>query len=277
MFGYVTINQEEIKIKDYRVYRAYYCGLCKRLDKGYGVRGRVLLTYDMTFLGLLLSSLYESQGEMQLHRCALHPTKKQPIANNVMLDYAADMNILLAYHNLMDDWFDDHNAAKLSMARMIHRKYKEASARYPRQKRAVYTYMKKMRECERSGEENLDVAAGLTGSVLRQLFIFKNDEWKEALGDMGFYLGKFIYLMDAYEDVIKDSKRGSYNPLRPIMQDSDFAQTCKNMMTLMMAECCRSFERLPIIENVDILRNILYSGVWVKYEKVTMERAGNKE
>ena len=137
MFGYVTINQDEIKIKDYKTYRAYYCGLCKRLGKQYGVRGKVLLTFDMTFLGLLLSSLYESQDELKLQRCVLHPSKKELIAENEMLDYAADMNVLLAYHNLMDDWFDDHNAAKLMLARMIHKKYKETAVRYPRQRRAM--------------------------------------------------------------------------------------------------------------------------------------------
>ena len=276
MFGYVTINQDEIKIKDYKTYRAYYCGLCKRLGKQYGVRGKVLLTFDMTFLGLLLSSLYESQDELKLQRCVLHPSKKELIAENEMLDYAADMNVLLAYHNLMDDWFDDHNAAKLTLARMIHKKYKETAVRYPRQRRAIQRYMKRMHECEVRKEKNLDVAAGLTGTVLKELFIYKKDEWKEPLGQMGFYLGKFIYLMDAYEDVEKDKKAGNYNPLIPMMKDSDFTEKCKDMMMLMMAECSRAFETLPILENVDILRNILYSGVWVKYEKVTKERAGNK-
>ena len=100
----------------------------------------------------------------------------------------------------------------------------------------------------------------------------REDEWSENLRAFGFFLGKFIYLCDAYEDVEKDIKKGSFNPLKRRFESPDFEEECKTILTMMMSECCREFERLPILENVEILRNILYSGVWCRYEAVHEKR-----
>lgn len=89
---------------------------------------------------------------------------------------------------------------------------------------------------------------------------------------MGNYLGKYIYLLDAYEDIGEDIKKGLYNPFYKKYEDPDFDEEVKAILTIMMAGCCKAFERLPVIENAGILRNILYSGVWYRYEKVRKER-----
>ncbi len=98
------------------------------------------------------------------------------------------------------------------------------------------------------------------------------DEWQESLRTMGFFLGKFIYLMDAYEDVEEDMEKGRYNPLIRKFSDPDFEEEMKTTLTMMMAGCCKEFEKLPILENAEILRNILYSGVWYRYEMVSQKR-----
>ena len=90
---------------------------------------------------------------------------------------------------------------------------------------------------------------------------------------MGFYLGKFIYLLDAYEDVYEDRKKGRYNPFTIKCDDPDFEEEVRTILTMMMAECSREFEKLPILDNVEILRNIIYSGVWYRYEAVNQKRA----
>ena len=100
----------------------------------------------------------------------------------------------------------------------------------------------------------------------------RNDEWQDNLRTMGIYLGKFIYLLDAYEDVEEDIKEGRYNPLKKRFDDPDFEEEMKTILTMIMAGCCKEFEKLPIIENVEILRNILYSGVWYRYEVVRQRR-----
>ena len=105
-----------------------------------------------------------------------------------------------------------------------------------------------------------------------EIMACREDEWLESLRTMGFFLGKFIYLMDAYEDVEEDMEKGRYNPLIRKFSDPDFEEEMKTILTMMMAGCCKEFEKLPILENAEILRNILYSGVWYRYEMVSQKR-----
>ena len=94
---------------------------------------------------------------------------------------------------------------------------------------------------------------------------------------MGFYFGKFIYLLDAYDDVEEDVKKGNYNPFSKDYIIKGFDDRVKNMLMMMMAETCREFEKLPIIKYTDILRNILYSGVWCRFENVSGKRKKEQE
>ena len=111
MFGYVTANEPELKMKEYYKYKAYYCGLCRTLKQKYGFLGQLTLTYDMTFLVMLLTSLYECETKREAHRCKVHPVKKQQMLMNEFSEYAADMNIILVYHHLVDDWKDEGSRA----------------------------------------------------------------------------------------------------------------------------------------------------------------------
>ena len=90
--------------------------------------------------------------------------------------------------------------------------------------------------------------------------------------ELGFYLGKFIYFIDAYEDIEDDLEKENYNPLKQIYQTAQFDERCKNILELMISEATMAFERMPIIENAAIIRNILYSGVWTKYELIKKKR-----
>ena len=107
-----------------------------------------------------------------------------------------------------------------------------------------------------------------------ELFLFRKDVWSKNLWKMGFYLGKFIYILDAYDDLEKDIKKNSYNPFKGICQNPGFDDRIKQMLTMMMAECSKEFETLPILENAEILRNILYAGVWNRFSTIYKERTG---
>lgn len=273
MFGYITINKPELKVKEYDYYQSCYCGLCYRLKQEHGIIAPALLTYDMTFLSMLLTSLYETGYHGTNGHCLLNPFKKRVRRENDMTGYAADMTILLSYHNLMDDWHDDKNIGKLALAQAIRREYKKVRDKYPRQERAVSEYMIKLTACEQAGDDRLDLAAGYTGEMLREIFCYRLDEWREPLGQIGFYLGKFIYLMDAYDDVEEDIRDGNYNPLISIYQDDDFEKRAAEILNMMAMEAARAFERLPILANAEILRNIIYSGIWVPFTKTQQKRA----
>ncbi|MBO5523272.1 MAG: hypothetical protein J5986_06300, partial [Roseburia sp.] len=192
MFGYININQKELSEESREAYQSYYCGLCRRLKTNCGAKGQMLLNYDMTFLIVLLTGLYELENQSSDILCALHPTKKRRVWLNEATDYAAAMNLILAYHNLIDDWKDDRAYSKKAFAKMLDKDYHKVMEQYPRQVKAVEEYMKKTEELEKRQEKNLDLAAGLSGEMLAEIFCWKEDEWAEELRTMGFYMGKFI-------------------------------------------------------------------------------------
>lgn len=275
MFGYININQNELSKEDQHAYQSYYCGLCRKLKSNCGARGQMLLAYDMTFVVVLLTGLYELEHEESTFTCAIHPTKKQSAWINEATAYAADMNVALSYHNLLDDWRDDKNFTKKKLADMLKSDYDRIADRYPRQIKAAEDYMSALAGIEEENEQNIDVAAGATGEFLAEIFNWKEDEWSEELSCLGFYMGKFIYLMDAYEDLEKDKKHHRYNPFIRLQQEKGaeaFETLCRLMLTSMVAECAKSFERLPILMHAPILRNILYSGIWSRYELLQLKK-----
>ena len=213
MFGYVTANEPELKVKDLKKYRAYYCGLCRTLKEDYGFMGQMTLTYDMTFAVILLSSLYETIAKHEEHRCKVHPVKRQHMLRNEITSYAAAMNVLLAYYHMEDDWTDDRKVSSLMTKSLIQGKAKKIIEKYPRQSEIIRKSLKELGECEREKSMDIDRAAGCFGRLMAELFVWKEDIWEKTLRKMGFYLGKFIYLMDAYEDLPEDRKKNRYNPL----------------------------------------------------------------
>lgn len=268
MFGYLSLNKGELKIKDYEIYHSFYCGLCDSLKEGYGRSGQATLTFDMTFLTILLTSLYELSGEKKLERCLVHPLKKHPMIRTEASDYCSDMNILLAYHNLMDDWIDQKRVDKLILANQLKKKYYVVEKRYERQAKAIRSYIKHLHRCEKRQERDLDKVAGYTGKLLGEIFAWKDDMWAPHLKKMGYYIGKYIYLMDAFEDREKDKKNHQYNPWLLQTKEHSSEEYCQMVLRMMMIECAKEFEFLPLIEYTDILRNVIYSGVWYQFSRV---------
>ena len=273
MFGYIAINKAEMKFKDYDVYHSYYCGLCQRLKECYGRRGQMTLSFDMTFLILFLTGLYEPETKVKTVNCIAHPLEKHTARINEFTDYAAAVNLLLTYYKLMDDWTDERKRKSLAAARLLRPPIRTIQKIYPAKSAKIHSSLSSLTALERSGEQSLDKMAGLFGQIMAELFTYREDEWADSLRKIGFFLGKFIYLMDAYEDVEQDLKTGSYNPLKEdFQQNPNFAQDCRQLLTLMMAECSREFETLPILLHAEILRNILYSGVWFRDTSVRARR-----
>lgn len=272
MFGYVVMNKPEMKFKDYDLYRSFYCGLCHELKDRYGFSGQLSLTYDMTFVVILLSALYEPDTEEGARRCIVHPARRQQIRRNEITEYAADMNILFTYYKCMDDWNDEKKISRLSYARLLSGKNKQLQEKYPEKSARIVELLEEISRMEKAGEKDIDKISGCFGHIMEEIFVWKEDMWEKSLRKMGFYLGKFIYLLDAYDDVEDDGKNGNYNPFSEEYKIEGFHEHVKNLLMMMMAEACREFEKLPIILYGDILRNILYSGVWCRFETVGRKR-----
>lgn len=276
MFGYIVVNKPELKIKDYEIYRSYYCGLCEQLKKEYGFFGRISLNYDMTFLAILLDALYEPENTVRSERCMVHPVTKHKVLNGKFLEYAADMNIILSYYKCKDDWKDDGNIIKNAYAKLLDGKFKKKCSTYLEKNDRIGALMAELGEKEVADENDIDIVSGIFGSLLGSIFTYTEDEWADELYRVGFYLGKFIYICDAYEDLEEDLKKDNYNPFRTAYTDEAFDESVRKVLIMMMAECCKAFEELPIIRNAEILRNILYSGVWTRYELVRNKRDKDK-
>ena len=272
MLGVMTVRQPELRFREFDRYRGIYCGLCRSIGKRCGAACRLALSFEMTFMAMLLSSLYEPETKQEMHRCVLHPIKKRLMISNEAIDYCADMSALVSFYDLRDGWEDEKKVSRLAASELLKSAAQRAGERWPRQRDAVEQYVKKLHEIEAKNEQNLDAAANLTGEMLGELYVMKQDVYARDLRELGFYLGKFIYLCDCYEDLERDENKGSYNPLLARSTEVDFAANCERMLSDMMARAALAFERLPILQDAEILRNILYSGIWLRFEYATEQR-----
>lgn len=272
MFGYIIPNYDELKVRELKEYRQYYCGLCRCLKERYGIKGQITLTYDMTFLGLLLTSLYEPEITVKSCRCVAHPAKRHEYIQSEYLYYAADMNILLMYYKCLDDWKDEHKVIKASYAGLLKRAGSKVKEKYPDKAARIQDGLDKLSMAEKEKNPVLDEAAGYFGDICSSLFVYKKDEWSEDLSRIGYFIGKFIYLLDAYEDLEDDINGERYNPYIIMCKEDGFDEKVRQILVMMMSEVGRAFERLPILENVQILKNIIYSGVWCRYDAVCKKK-----
>lgn len=265
MFGYVVVNQEALDAPSLRRYRAFYCGLCRTLGDRYGMAARMALTYDMTFLILLLGSLYEPEEHAGECRCLPHPIHRHDCVTTRFTAYAAALNVLLAYHNCEDDWRDERNALKHGEALLLKRHLPALQAAYPRQFAAAQSHLDALWRIE-AENGSTDEAANRFAALMGELFVpDESDRWASTLRRFGEGLGRFVYLMDAFLDADADARRGRYNPLLPLRADPDFDGRCRALLTGLIGEAAEAFETLPLLQDVEILRNILYSGVWTRY------------
>ena len=272
MFGYIIVNPQELKLKEYDIYRAYYCGLCEALHERHGRVGQMTLSYDTTFLALLLSGLYEAEETESENRCIIHPLKKHRSLRTELTNYAADMTILLAYYSSLDDWSDEHKLRKLVLSKLLGSRERKLERSLEEKASLMTGYLTELHGYEAAKEENIDLPSGAFGNLLSEVFAVYDDEWTAALKHIGFYLGKFIYIMDAYDDLSADEKSGNYNPLLSHAGEPDFDERIKGILTMMMSECAQTFETLPVLRHLEVLRNILYSGVWTRYNAARKKR-----
>ena len=266
MFGYIVANSEILSEEDKQRYKAAYCGLCHALKERHGQFGRMTLNYDMTFLILVLTSLYEPEMSKDEERCIVHPCSKHCFHSNEITEYASDMNVALAYLNQLDNWHDDKNLLSLIYARILNKRYEKIAEKYPCQCKAMEGCIARLSELEKSGEQNPDAGAKYFGELMGEIFAFREDRWTQQLRAMASSLGEFIYIMDAVIDLPKDIKKRRYNPLTALKKAGRSDGYFKDILTMLIGNCTMDFEKLPLVEDVPIMRNILYSGVWTKYE-----------
>jgi len=261
LFGYVIANIDQLDEAQRARYQQVYCGLCRALGERHGAHCRLTLTYDMTFLILLLSALQpEDDMRHETFRCPAHPVKKRESAMNAWTDYAADINVVLAYYQRMDDWTDDRRVSALAQAKIIGSQVKSVCERLPRQCEAITRGLEALSAFEQDGEPNPDLPAAAFGSILGAAFTPEGLKDQADLYAFGDKLGRFIYLMDAVVDLKKDIRHEKYNPM--VFVDSTRHES---ILQVLMADCVEPFSRLKLYRDKELMENILYSGVWARY------------
>ena len=276
MFGYVNVNWKELTDAQKTRYGAVYCGVCRRIREQSGNVSRLGLRYDIAFLSLLLMSLYEPEEASGPNACALHPIKKRPWVDNEFIRYGADMNVALAHYQFLDNWHDDGKYTAKVLAELFGKQMPRIGGAYPRQCRAITDCLAQLSRLEEENCPNPDETANCFGRLMAELFAYREDLWAEDLRQLGFHLGRFIYLLDAAVDFSKDRKKGNYNPYIAMGMEREDWPRWEQYLVLAMARCTESFERLPLVQDKDILDNILYSGVWVNYRGTKKEEEAVK-
>ena len=266
MFGYVMAAKDELTKEEQRRYSTVYCGICRQIRMRASGAARLGLQFDMAFLALLLMSLYEPEETCGKKACGLHPVKPRPWVDNEYIQYAADMNVALAYYKTLDDQLDEGKLSAKLLAKLFGKTCPQIAQRYPRQCDAMAACISRLSELEKENCPDPDLLAGCFGKLMAELFVYHEDMWATALRQLGMALGRFIYLADAAVDYEKDKKKGRFNPYLAMGMDAD-PQRWEQYLVLEMGCCTDYYERLPLVQDKKLLDNIVYSGVWLQYRR----------
>ena len=275
MFGYVRLFKPSITMGEYEQYKGIYCTLCKRLGKRYGVLSRFTLSYDMTFLALLQMALAEECGEFCPSRCSFNPTKRCLKAQNTAaIDRAADIGTILTYYKLKDTLADEGIGKKIAAwcaLPFAAAARKKAKKRAPTIDAAVAAMMTAQAAVETANDGSIDRAAEPFALLLQTLAAdtAADDSQKRVLERFGYCLGRWVYLMDAVDDLAKDLEKGRYNPYIGARQlkkgDTDGVKEARAYalytLNACLAECKAAYDLLDIRRFDGILRNILEEGM----------------
>ena len=264
MFGFVMADTKELTDQQKRRYEAVYCGICRQIRHRASQTARLALSYDMAFLALLLMSLYEPEETSGHRACLLHPVRPRPWVDSPCIQYAADMNVALAYFKARDDWQDDKKLAAGIYGQLLKKHCSQLAQRYPRQWEAMDQCIRQLQALEKENCPNPDLGAGCFGQLMGELFVMEEDHWSPTLRQLGQALGRFIYLADAAVDYTKDQKKNRYNPWIAMGAEND-PEAFRQHLVLAMGRCTRYYESLPLVQDKQILDNILYGGIWLHY------------
>jgi len=267
MFGYVRPALDRLSEEQKDAYQSAYCGLCHALGRRHSWMARMTLQFDFTFLAILLTA-EEGTGECSLKRCPVHPFRKPKncVAGGAV-DVAADQSVILTWHKLSDD-VDDHGfftGLPYRFARRLFRRaYRGAARAQPEFDAQVREGLARLRELEKEKSPQLDRAADAFACILaRAAQAVTTDGAKRALEQLLYHLGRWIYLMDAWDDLDEDKKRGRYNPL-----DARFGGQARENREYLETTATHSLRLtgaaaslLELGRWTPIVENILYSGL----------------
>lgn len=287
MFGYIKPCIGELKVKDYELYKATYCGLCRTMGKCTGCVSKMTLSYDFVFFALVRMALLKAKGVVKKRGCLLHPIKKRLMLEiNPTLEYTAKASVLLTRIKLKDNINDSRG-----FSRFLARIAGLVSVFFKKTDENLYPLRDKIQACfdelltlEREGCDSIDMVANTSGELIGHVASFGLDEQSAKIAyEIGFHLGKWVYVIDACDDLEKDVKKGSYNVLKTAfgdeLTDTDKA-LLKNAMLLELGGMSKSVEQIDFSEHRDveaIIQNIVYAGLVDETDRVLGKKNKKKQ
>lgn len=268
MFGYIRPFKPRMQYYEFEIYQSFYCGLCKNLGRNYGQIFRLTLSYDFAFLGLIYSSYHAKKCIIERQHCIVHPFKKNScLCSCENLDYTAAAAVIAVYHKICDE-IEDSGFLKGMFCRLLRlfmkRGYHRAERLIPSVAEDTKLYMKEQFRLEREGCSSIDKACEPTARIMASIAgnISDNEDDRQALSMFGYHLGRFVYLADAYDDIEKDKKKGSYNPLLLNFTDIDGAKRfALNIINMSLSFAAEAYQKCGLKKFHEIIDNVLYLGL----------------
>lgn len=285
MLGYVKIDKAELKVREYEIYCGYYCGICKSIGRRYGQLPRMALSYDAAFLALLLSSLNEEPDEPRTEHCAVHHIKKKTLIYNEAIDYSADVMLILTWYKLLDDAKDEGRLYAKTTGMLFKRKFKKLKAKHPYLCLEIEKNLKELSELENTRCDSIDMAAEAFSKIMESIFLqgvktlYSDGRFSEEIKQIGYHLGKWIYMIDAVDDIEDNIKSGAYNPLLYRFRYDESTESAARFRKRIdgdlrfnlfhyLAVASNCLADLDIKKNQGIIDNIIYFGLNRKTEEI---------
>ena len=274
MFGYVKTHTPELKVCEYEAYRAAYCGLCRAMGKCTGQCSRMMLSYDFAFLVHVRLALTGQSAEYEKKRCLVHPLRKRTVMKrNPQLDACAEMAAILSYHKISDDIADESGGKRL-LARLLRpivghmRKRAMRNGGYEALDESMRARLEELRALEQERRDSVDIPADLFGKLLADAVAADLSGTDERLArQIGYHIGRWIYIVDALDDYEEDRARGRYNPFVLLYPEPEQMRHASEGIAIALknelAQAENAFDLLTFENEMqkNIVANIIYLGM----------------
>lgn len=296
MLGYVRIYKPDLKVREYEIYCGYYCGICKYIGKNYGQLPRMSLSYDAAFLAVLLDSMIDEPDQPTQEHCIAHHIKKRTVIRNKSIEYAGDLMLILAWYKLLDDVRDEGKTSAKAATVLLKPAFKRLEQKHPTLCKGIRENLSKLSELEETKCESLDEAAEAFAKIMKVIFREGASNLHETFAEIGYHMGKWIYLIDALDDIEENIKDGAYNPLLyrfdfrgQVSGDESLAhETAEEFRNRIrervefnlyhyLAVISEKIEHLDIKKNKGIIENVIYFGMNNKTKEILEHKGDQKE
>lgn len=273
MKGYVEPEKAELRLREYEIYNAYYCGLCKEAGENYGQFSRLALSHDMTFMALFLGAFAEEPDEIAHQHCIIHPLVRKPIElKSQAVKYAADMMMILTGESFMDDVKDGEKSSLPGRIMGVMKQYEKAANLHSKEAKAINENLQKLYSMEKTNKIDVNQMAAYMGEVMRIVFTSYTlpADQEAQVGEFAMNLGKWIYMIDVLDDFEEDKAQGRFNPMLAMgaKERAQVVGALQPSLEYYLNEMGKAFDLITFKKNGDIVKNVVFFGLRRRTEEV---------